>query len=95
MAISDFKGEAWKVALQADGKIVVLGNTNKREPALVRYNFDGTPDTTFGTAGTGQVVIAGENILVYGARRRGFAIQPDGKILVAANAFPYNMTSSE
>ncbi|MBI3468480.1 MAG: tandem-95 repeat protein [Planctomycetes bacterium] len=63
------------VALQPDGKIVVVGN------AVARYNADGTLDTTF--SGDGLVPIefgfgsdAGESVL----------IQPDGKVLVAGPA---------
>src|SRR5689334_19029250 len=39
------------IAYQADGKIVVAGQTNS-DFLVARYNADGSPDTTFG-AGTG------------------------------------------
>lgn len=55
------------VAIQADGKIVAAGYYN----GLVRYNADGSLDTTFN--GTGILTNAG--LLV--------AIQADGKILTA------------
>src|SRR5262249_24906956 len=46
----------YAIALQADGKIVAVGgttppNSSSREMALVRYNANGTPDTTFGKGG--------------------------------------------
>ena len=57
------------VAVQSDGKIVVAGS-----PDLVRYNSDGSLDTTFGTNGivTNSGLAGGSDL----------AIQPDGKILV-------------
>ena len=42
------------VAIQPDGKIVVCGYARTgvfTDPVLVRYNTDGTPDTSFGTNG--------------------------------------------
>jgi uncharacterized delta-60 repeat protein len=48
--------EIFAVGLQADGKIVVAGgttpaNSTTRELAVVRYNANGTLDTSFGTGG--------------------------------------------
>jgi uncharacterized delta-60 repeat protein len=49
------------IVVQPSGKIVVSGVVEDetvatdRDIALVRFNTDGTPDTTFGTAGTGIV----------------------------------------
>jgi uncharacterized delta-60 repeat protein len=40
----------WVMALQADGKIVVAG-TSAGDLAVVRYNTDGSLDTSFGTGG--------------------------------------------
>src|SRR5438034_5239081 len=46
---------ARSVAIQPDGKIVAVGSTQNagtgRDFALVRYNPDGSPDTSFGSAG--------------------------------------------
>ena len=39
------------VAVQADGKIVAVGHANFRRFAIVRYNPNGTLDTTFGGDG--------------------------------------------
>ena len=48
--------DAGSMALQSDGKIVVAGGTSSitgpYDFSLVRYNADGTPDTSFGTGGT-------------------------------------------
>ena len=46
--------EAFAIALQTDGKIVLAGfsdDGSNRNAALVRYNTDGTVDTDFGTNG--------------------------------------------
>jgi uncharacterized delta-60 repeat protein len=47
---------SYRVALQADGKIIVAGvttpkNTSNVDLALLRYNSDGSLDTSFGTGG--------------------------------------------
>ncbi len=57
------------VAVQSDGKIVVAGT-----PLLVRYNSDGSLDTTFGN--NGIVTNSGVD------RGMDLVIQPDGKIVV-------------
>jgi uncharacterized delta-60 repeat protein len=71
------------LALQADGKIVVVGSTGagaaSRDIAVARYDTDGTLDPTFGIGGTVTTDIVG-------AVDFGFAvaIQADGRIVVAA-----------
>jgi len=55
--ITDFNGKgdlATCLAIQSDGKIILAGYaviTNNFDFALVRYNTDGTPDTSFGVGG--------------------------------------------
>jgi uncharacterized delta-60 repeat protein len=75
------------------GKIEVAGTLqgnpvppglNSSEPALARYNADGTPDTTFGQAG--QVVTPFPNG-AFGVG--GMALQADGKIVVAGRSARY------
>ncbi len=68
------------IASQADGKLVVVGAT-RVDPvnpnsvvALVRYNSDGTLDSTFGGSGVVRLLNA--------AGANAVAIQPDGKIVV-------------
>ena len=76
------------VTLQTDGKILVSGQSNG-DVALVRYNSDGSLDTTFGLssntapvfsdshAGTVTTDFGGDDI------GRSMTVQPDGKIVVA------------
>ncbi|HNL77273.1 MAG TPA: DUF4347 domain-containing protein, partial [Accumulibacter sp.] len=69
------------VAIQTDGKILVAGNTwngNSNDFGLVRYNTDGSLDTSFGTGGKVTTAVgAGDDFAssVY--------VQTDGKIVVA------------
>lgn len=77
--------EAHAVALQADGKILVGGLTattgTDYDFLLVRYNADGSLDTTFGNGG--KVVTS------FGAstdRINAILVQDDGKILVGGES---------
>ncbi|MBI4648712.1 MAG: VCBS repeat-containing protein, partial [Bacteroidia bacterium] len=78
-AISDQNDNAYAMTMQADGKIIMAGNSapSNTDIELVRYNPDGTLDTTFN--GTGKVTtdISGGND--YGD---GVAVQTDGKIII-------------
>lgn len=79
---TDFAGDldqARKVALQADGKIVVAGRTltsNGMVFAVARYNSDGTLDPSFGGDGKATFAVGS------GGEAYDLAIQPDGKIVV-------------
>src|SRR5262249_25462043 len=56
-AVTPFDDFGWAVAMQSDGKIVAAGYDNaagSEDFAVVRYNANGTLDTTFG--GTGKVL---------------------------------------
>jgi len=65
------------LVIQPDGKIVVGGQgTVDNTFALVRYTIDGTPDSTFGTAGTVVTPLGIPAAIV------GIALQSDGKIVV-------------
>jgi len=70
------------VALQGDGKIVVAGGTVNlfNDFALVRYNSNGTLDTSFGTGG--KVLTA----FGVSAQADSVAVQSDGKIVVGGYA---------
>jgi len=73
---------AYDVAVQPDGKIVVVGEFSQFYAALVRYNADGSRDTTFSTDG----MVTELNGVVHGAGRgnaMGVVLQPDGNILIA------------
>ncbi|MEU0375205.1 calcium-binding protein [Streptomyces sp. NPDC006283] len=73
--------EARDVAVQPDGKIVVVGTSGGRV-AVARYNDDGTPDASFG-GGDGQVSYdPAPELPVEGGDGRALALQPDGKIVV-------------
>ncbi|MGI8836583.1 MAG: hypothetical protein ACR2H4_08090 [Pyrinomonadaceae bacterium] len=78
---------ATSVAIQADGKIVVVGysfngGANGIDFAAVRYNTDGSLDTSFN--GTGKVVtpIGSSHDVA-----RSVAIQADGKIVAAGGSY--------
>lgn len=80
--VGDDYGNA--VAVQADGRIVVVGFATigtDTDFAVARYNSDGTPDTTFNATGKVLTDIAGN-----GDSALGVAIQGDGKIVVAGLA---------
>jgi uncharacterized delta-60 repeat protein len=79
---------AFGVAVQSDGKIVVVGRAETNtglattDIALARYNANGSLDTTFGTGGKVTTAFVPTNNQVYDD---AFAvvIQPDGRIVVA------------
>ena len=77
---------AHSVAIQTDGKIVVAGSTSNIQDtgysfAVVRYNPDGSLDTSFN--GTGMVSTPVGNS---GSGAGDLAIQTDGKIVVAGSS---------
>lgn len=77
-----FGDRVWSIALQTDGKIVIVGefttfNGNTRN-GIVRLNSDGTEDTTFYT---------NAGAAFGGQQARVVAIQSDGKILVGGLTF--------
>ncbi len=71
------RSEANSVVIQSDGKIL-LGGSSKYYLNLVRYNSDGTLDTTFGTGGKVITDVNG----YYSEKCKSVAIQSDGKILL-------------
>src|SRR5256886_4483411 len=77
------------VAVQTDGKLVVVGTTyinndfSNEDFAVARYNPDGTLDKTFGVGGKVQT-----DFPDLAAVASSVVIQPDGKIVVAGGAFP-------
>jgi uncharacterized delta-60 repeat protein len=77
------------VAVQADGKLVVVGTTyinndyTGEDFAVARYNPDGTLDKTFGAGGKVQTDFPG-----LAAVASSVVVQSDGKIVVAGGAFP-------
>src|SRR5262249_43769685 len=80
----DLPSEPSSVALQGDGKIVVVGQTlvgGVNDFALARYNTNGTLDTSFGTSGKVSTDFAGANDVPFSV-----ALQPDGNIVAAGGA---------
>jgi uncharacterized delta-60 repeat protein len=82
---TDFNGladEAHALALQPDGKILVAGRaspaTGPADFGLVRYNTDGSLDTSFGTGGKVTTDFDGKGDFAY-----AMTLQPDGKIVLA------------
>lgn len=76
------------LALQADGRIVVLGYPGCRGIAMARYLPNGAPDPTFGTAG---LVRSGPVELFpfrYGNRATDLVIEPDGRLIVVGETGP-------
>jgi uncharacterized delta-60 repeat protein len=77
--------EALALALQPDGKLVAAGYADvggsQYAFALVRYNPDGSLDTSFN--GTGKVTTA----IGLSDAARALVLQPDGKLVVAGNSW--------
>jgi uncharacterized delta-60 repeat protein len=80
------------LALQSDGKFVLVGSVNvgsgataSTDFALMRLNTDGSPDTTFGTAGTVTTAISNERDAALAV-----ALQADGRIVVAGHTSNIN-----
>src|SRR5262249_34836085 len=76
------------VAIQADGKIVVAGETyngsaSSLDSVLIRYHTDGSLDTGFGQAG---IVVTSWSTSV--DQYFDLEIQGDGRIVVAGNPHP-------
>src|SRR5206468_2228536 len=82
---SRFSDEAFALAIQADGKLVVAGGASStvtnNDFALARYHPDGTLDPTFGSSGTVTTDFAGGVDVA-----RALAIQADGKLVLAGEA---------
>lgn len=77
--------------LQNDGKIIVVGysyNGTDNDFAIVRYNTDGSLDTTFNSTGKATTAIGASDDRAYDA-----IIQNDGKIIVAG--YSYNGTNND
>src|SRR5262245_37609274 len=79
---------AYAVALQPDGKLVVVGMSRLPPPcfcssdfALARYNNDGSLDTTFGVEGKTVTDFSGNEDWA-----SALVVQTDGKILVAGSS---------
>ncbi len=85
-SVSSVGDEAWAVALQSDGKIVVAGYSVYAtwcEYGVVRYNSDGSLDTSFDSDG---IVTTSVNVGTGWGYIYAIAIQEDGKIIIAGSS---------
>lgn len=72
-----------RLALQSDGKVIAAGysGTNINDITVVRYNLNGTVDTSFADHG-----FLNEDLQTRDDRIEGIAIQPDDKILLVGSS---------
>jgi uncharacterized delta-60 repeat protein len=80
-AIGSGNDQAFSMVLQSDGKILVAGystNATDADFALVRYNANGSLDTSFD--GDGKLILAIG--AAANSQKNGLVLQPDGKIVV-------------
>jgi len=85
--IGSGNSQALALGIQSGGKIVAAGRSynstgSKNDFALVRYNANGTLDTTFGTGGIVTTSIGTVNDEAF-----ALVIQPDDSILVAGSSY--------
>ncbi|MGB1318541.1 MAG: hypothetical protein ACPG5W_10055, partial [Flavobacteriales bacterium] len=89
---SDFGEDegAFRVLVQPDDKILVVGSLDdgERKLAMFRYNNDGTLDNTFGTNGLVTTAVAGRAVGL------AVALEVDGKILVPGSAGDSQLTDA-
>ena len=89
---ADFSGKrdrAYCIAIQPDGKILLGGFTGasgSEDFALVRYNQNGTLDSSF--SGDGKLTIDFDNS---SDQANSIAVLPDGKIIIAGYAYHYGV----
>ncbi|MBL0012568.1 MAG: T9SS type A sorting domain-containing protein [Flavobacterium sp.] len=83
-------GNAYAVKIQSDGKIVVAGfsqQANTKNFAVIRYNADGSLDTTFDGDGMVLTQVGTPSVNLSAVdEAHSLAIQVDGKIVVAGFA---------
>jgi len=72
----------YDLAIQQDGKIVVVGARNiNQDSFILRYNTNGSLDTTFNVTGTKIINYSPNSDFLM-----SLAIQPDGKIVAVGNS---------
>ena len=83
LAVQNDADTGYRATLAADGKILITGysdNSENNDLTVIRLNYDGSVDDTFGTNGSVSFDISGGD---YGY---GIASLADGKILVGGRA---------
>jgi uncharacterized delta-60 repeat protein len=83
ITLTDFGGDSWAtaVALQPDGRIVAAGISTSNNFGIARYQNNGSPDLSFGTAGKIVTDFFGSFDYAFAV-----AVQSDGKIIAAGGA---------
>ncbi|MGC2237624.1 MAG: hypothetical protein WA584_15785 [Pyrinomonadaceae bacterium] len=80
--ISPFAYTVNALEIQADGKIIAAGSANvtgsNKDFAVLRFNTNGSPDTSFDGDGKATAAFFNSNDIAYAV-----AIQPDGRIVAA------------
>lgn len=74
---------SYDLRIQSDGKIVVAGDADGTSFAIVRFNTDGSVDTTFN--GTGYNITKVNNL---DAAAYGVALQQDGRAVLVGELIP-------
>ena len=80
------KDLSFGVMLQSDARIVVVGSTHNGknyEPMILRYNSDGSLDSSFGKEG----VVTYKGLSDANVWGRAVAIQPDGRIVMVGVSY--------
>jgi uncharacterized delta-60 repeat protein len=85
-----FGGKGSRMVMQPDGKFLIVGGTFTHFIAA-RFNADGSPDTSFGSAGRVTTDVTGASRIQYA---RAVAVQPDGRIVLAGDATLANNTTA-
>jgi uncharacterized delta-60 repeat protein len=81
--------------VQPDGKILMTGIANYNYLPVVRFNANGTPDTTFNGTGTQLIPLSAFGSTYATVQGYGLALQSDGKILVVGSAAPSSAFNSD
>jgi len=91
--IGNFNDIIYGIAIQSDGKIIAAGvtdsgttNSTYNNFAIIRYNINGSLDSTFATNGIASIDFANNNDIA-----KSVAIQNDNKIIIAGTS--YNIES--
>lgn len=75
--------QATDMAIQPDGKIIIIGTSDEAKLIMARYNPNGTLDTTFATNGKYAKSVLPGGFTLSG----GIALLPSGKFIVCGSFF--------
>lgn len=84
---SHFPSVARAIAIQSDGKLIVVGDSNNLF-AVVRFNTNGTLDTSFGNYGKTRINFGGFS------SAKAAVVQPDGKIVIVGSNIQQSLVDS-